>query len=377
MVTITFMHHTDVMGSGIDTVFHQLMIRAQKWFDKVYYLTVKTDYYNSANHIILKPFLKQGNKIFRNLFFLWPPSLVSALKIIEESDIILSSSFPMALLFLQARRPLKCFIGWGRAPPAPYMALHEKMYITLAWLIEKEALRYADIRLSPSRFVQKMYKREGIQTTFMYLDGIDFKTFDFKKFNDKKKLKKEFTGSEDKHIISFVSRIVPHKNIEALILAMKKIVKEDGNTMLLIAGPKDVPYYYNYLMSIIKQLGLEKFIRFLGKLNWYELASLYAASDLYVSPSLWEGFFRAEPYAMKVPMILFDVASASESVIDGITGKLVKEISSDALADAILDLLSDEERRKQMGEAGYKWAYENLNFDRIAERLFNLLLESL
>jgi glycosyltransferase involved in cell wall biosynthesis len=377
MVAITFMHHTDIMGSGIDTVFHQLMIRAHKWFDKVYYLTVKTDYANSSNHILIKPFLDIDNRMIRNLFFLWPPSLISALKIIEKSDVVFCSSFPMALLFLQARRPLKCFIGWGRAPPAPYLGLHEKIYMTVSWLIEKEALRYADIRLSPSRFVQQMYERDGIQTTFMYLDGIDFKTYDYKKFNDKKKLKKQFTGSEDKHIVSFVGRIVPHKNIETLIIAMKKVIKENSNTILLIAGPKDVPYYYKYLKSLIKYLRLEKFIRFLGKLNWYELASLYAASDLYVSPSLWEGFFRAEPYAMKVPMVLFDVASASETVIDGVTGKLVKEISSDALADAILDLLNDEERRKQMGEAGYKWAYENLNFDRIAERLFNLLLESL
>jgi glycosyltransferase involved in cell wall biosynthesis len=115
----------------------------------------------------------------------------------------------------------------------------------------------------------------------------------------------------------------------------------------------------------------------LGRLNWLDLATLYAASDIYVSPSLWEGTFRAEPFAMKVPMVAFDVSSASETIHDNITGRLVRHMSSDALASVIIDLLGDERRRRRMGEAGYEWAMANLNFDRIAEKLFPLILEGL
>jgi glycosyltransferase involved in cell wall biosynthesis len=369
------MHATDIMGSGIDTVFNQLARRAYKWFDDVKYLTVKTDYSGRPEHILVK--LPIDSRSLRNMFFVWPPALVSSLGSTESSDAIICSTFPMAVPYILARRPLKCFIGWGRAPIAPYSRAHEQLFLTLGGLIEREALRNADIRLSPSRFVQKIYERDRIQTTCMYIDGVDFAIFDEKKFKNKAELKKRFVPETSKKVISFVSRIAPHKNIEMLISAMSRVAVEDNDSMLLIAGSTDFPYYYERLMSLIKHLDISDSVRFLGRLNWTDLAALYAATDVYVSPSLWEGTFRAEPFAMKVPMVAFDMSSASETIQDNITGRLVRHISSDALANAIIDLLGDETRRRKMGEAGYEWAMANLNFDRIAEKLFPLILKRL
>jgi len=375
LVTVTFMHATDIMGSGIDTVFNQLARRAYKWFDDVKYLTVKTDYSGLPEHVLIK--LPADSKSLRNSFFIWPPALLSSLRNIEKSDAIICSMFPMSFPYILARRPLKCYIGWGRAPVAPYLRTQEKLFFTLSGLIEREALRNSQIRLSPSRLVQKIYEREHIETTFMYIDGVDFTIFDESKFRNKAEMKKRFTPDTSKKIISFVSRIAPHKNIETLISAMSHIVKEDRDCLLLIAGSSDFPYYYERLLSLVRQLDISDSVRFLGRLNWLDLAALYAATDIYVSPSLWEGTFRAEPFAMKVPMVAFDVSSASETIHDNITGRLVRDMSSNALASVIIDLLGDERRRRKMGEAGYEWAMANLNFDRIAEKLFPLILEGL
>lgn len=375
VVTLTFMHTTDIMGSGIDTVFNQLARRAYKWFDDVKYLTVKTDYSGRPEHILVK--LPTDSKSLRNSFFIWPPALISSLKSTESSDAIICSTFPMAIPYILARKPLKCFIGWGRAPVAPYSRAHEKLFLMLGGLFEREALRHADIRLSPSRFVQRIFERDHIQTSCMYLDGVDFAIFDERKFRDKVEIKKQFAPDTSKKIISFVSRIAPHKNIEMLISAMSRVAEEDSDSLLLIAGSSDFPYYYERLLSLVKRLDISDSVRFLGRLNWADLAALYAVTDVYVSPSLWEGTFRAEPFAMKVPMVAFDVSSASETIQDSITGRLVKDVSSDALANVIIDLLGDERRCRIMGEAGYEWAMANLNFDRIAERLFPLILEGL
>ena len=81
-------------------------------------------------------------------------------------------------------------------------------------------------------------------------------------------------------------------------------------------------------------------------------------------PSLRESFGAAalESSAMCVPVIASDVGGLPDTVRDGETGLLVPPGSPEALADAIVALLSDDQRRRRMGMAGREWVRKNYSW---------------
>ena len=123
----------------------------------------------------------------------------------------------------------------------------------------------------------------------------------------------------------------------------------------------------------MRRLGLESAVTFTGRVSWDDLARLYASCDVFVVTSLWEGFLRAEAFAMGKPKVAFDVAANPDTISDEVNGVLVRERTAEAFSKAVLRLLADKELARRMGDAGYRWARENLDFDRIATRFAELI----
>jgi glycosyltransferase involved in cell wall biosynthesis len=106
------------------------------------------------------------------------------------------------------------------------------------------------------------------------------------------------------------------------------------------------------------------------------LPKYYLACDVYATCSAWEGFLRAEAYAMEKPMVAFDTTSHAETIQHEKTGLLVKEQTPEAFASALITLLNDNELRKRMGKEGYKWSKETLDFDVIAKNFMDFIKEN-
>ncbi|MBI4338413.1 MAG: glycosyltransferase family 4 protein [Chloroflexi bacterium] len=94
-----------------------------------------------------------------------------------------------------------------------------------------------------------------------------------------------------------------------------------------------------------------------------DVPRLLAQSDLLVFPSTEPHFARPviEAGAMALPVVASDIPGPQELVVHGKTGLLVPPGNPRALADAIIALLSDDDKARSMGEAGYQQA----------QRLFN------
>jgi glycosyltransferase involved in cell wall biosynthesis len=90
-------------------------------------------------------------------------------------------------------------------------------------------------------------------------------------------------------------------------------------------------------------------VRFLG---WRDdVAQLMNVFDLLLVPSLWEGFGLVilEAMAHQIPTVASAVSAIPEIIVHGETGLLVPPRNTDALADALVSLLSDTPLRKHMG----------------------------
>ena len=130
-----------------------------------------------------------------------------------------------------------------------------------------------------------------------------------------------------------------------------------------------------YAQQLVRQLNIEHRVVFTGRLPVEEVGEKYREADIAVVPSLFEGFGlpAAEAMASGLPVVSTDGGALPEVVgTDGKAAILVPARSSSAIADAVMQLVNDPERRKSMGEAARCKALENFTWRRAAEQVVDV-----
>lgn len=153
---------------------------------------------------------------------------------------------------------------------------------------------------------------------------------------------------EANKLITYVGRIAFHKGVPDLIKAAEVIVRKVPEARILIVG--EGPLVRN-LKDDVDSRSLEDKVIFTGERK--DAVQIIAASDLFVLPSLSEGLALTllEAAMTATAMVATDIGGNSEVVHPNQTGLLIPPKSPDALADAIIELLDDNERRMKMGKA--------------------------
>ena len=160
-------------------------------------------------------------------------------------------------------------------------------------------------------------------------------------------------------VVLFLGRLTTIKRTDRLLEAMSLVLTEIPEAVLLVAGEGDQMAAAQRQAS---QLGSS--VRFLG---WRtDLSNLYAAADVVVLTSDNEGMpvSLIEASAAGLPSVTTDVGSTREVVIDGVTGHVVRP-DSRLVADALLKILTDDDRRLAMGRAARDHAHRIFGVDRL------------
>ncbi len=150
--------------------------------------------------------------------------------------------------------------------------------------------------------------------------------------------------------IGFVGRLEePKKGLAVLLEAMTRVIRIHPNAICQIIG--DGPAR-NWLLDRRKLLGLERAVEFLGAKT--EMAAFYQTWDIFVLPSLWEGFglVLLEAMAAGLPIVASRVGGVPEIVRDGQTGILVPPGDPDRLAHELCRLVENPGERQAMGKVG-------------------------
>ncbi len=153
--------------------------------------------------------------------------------------------------------------------------------------------------------------------------------------------------------VLYVGSNKPHKNLTRLMEAWAQITEHRIRNTLVLAGPWDPRYPEPRLLA--ERLGLQN-IRWLGPVPEADLPALYSAADLFVFPSLYEGFGLPvlEAMACGVPVVCSDTSSLPE--VAGDAALWVDPNDVQALAAAITELLTSPARRAEMREKGFQQA---------------------
>lgn len=157
------------------------------------------------------------------------------------------------------------------------------------------------------------------------------------------------------HYMLFVGKLEPGKNIVRLIEAFARLGDAAREYVLVIVGAKG--WLYDEVFRRVEDLGLEKRVLFLGYVPLVDLPALYSGADLFVFPSLYEGFGLPplEAMACGTPTVVSNVSSLPEVVGDA--AELIDDpCDVDQIADAMRRVLSDPDRKADLSARGLEHA---------------------
>jgi glycosyltransferase involved in cell wall biosynthesis len=151
--------------------------------------------------------------------------------------------------------------------------------------------------------------------------------------------------------------------------AAKKILEKIPKVKFLLIGDGPLRQQYE---EMVRKLGMSQNILFLG--NRTDVAAIISSLDISVLSSTSEGLSNVilESMAAGKPVVATDVGGNSEMVMDGMTGYLIPPANSDAMTNAILNLLENSDKAKAMGSEGKKVVLAKFTVEAMVKSYENL-----
>ncbi|MDT8715637.1 glycosyltransferase family 4 protein [Clostridium sp. 19966] len=175
--------------------------------------------------------------------------------------------------------------------------------------------------------------------------------------------------------ILYVGGFSPRKNVKSLIMAFSKIYNnlDKEHSLVIIGSLRDEGIV---LKELTESLGISSKVIFTEFVEEDYLPVLYNAAEVFVYPSLYEGFGLPLLEAMScgAPVITSDISSIPEVVNDA--GILINPYDNSNLIDALGNVLSNETLRNEMSEKGLKRASQyswKLTADKTLESYSKIL----
>lgn len=244
----------------------------------------------------------------------------------------------------------------------------------LARSLEIQAIKNASLILAISentaRDVHNILgvPREHIRVTPL---AVDQRFFAMTDSIDESSLRLKLKIPPARPIILYVGGIDPRKNYAMLLSVMREIsnhFKAVGQQppVLVMAGGIEKDLQYPRLLKLIEELSLKDDIVLTGFVEDQELLQLYSISTLFLFLSLYEGFGLGvlEAMARGLPVVAGNNSCIPEVAQD--QGVLVDVSNREQIVRAVLDLIGNPNRCKELAERGRKQA-NKFNWDRTAE----------
>ncbi len=207
------------------------------------------------------------------------------------------------------------------------------------------------------------------QYTTIY-SGMEVETFGPKP-GVRERVREEFGIPPDAAVVGKVSRIFHMKGHQYVVAAAPKVVERIPNAWFMFVGDGS---WRERIEAQVRDVGLAGRFVFTGLVDPSRVPDMIQAMDVLVHASLREGLARVLPQALlsERPVVSYDIDGAPEVVIDGETGRLVPPESIDELADAVVELLSDPDRAKQMAQKGRDLCLDLFPVERMVRDIHQL-----
>ncbi len=154
--------------------------------------------------------------------------------------------------------------------------------------------------------------------------------------------------------VLYIASSLPHKNYERLLQAFKTVKEKSPGIKLVLIGARD--YGHDSISRKIDELGLRNEVVFLGWLPFEDIPVIYSAAEVFVFPSLHEGFGIPvlEAFACGVPVVCSRIEPLTEFASPA--ALFVDPFRPDDIARGILSVLGDRGLRDRLVKDGLRRA---------------------
>ena len=175
----------------------------------------------------------------------------------------------------------------------------------------------------------------------------------------------------------FVGYLIPRKGVDTLVKSINILVKNRGLdrlTLHVVGDTERDEIYVQGIREYCRKESIEDHVIFHGRVSESDLQNLYETSDIFVFPSLWEGFgmVLAEAMSYGLPIVTTNAGAIPYLVKDGRNGFLVPPQDPEKLAQAIDKLIASPELRAEFGEVNREVAAE-FSWERSFAKVVNFL----
>lgn len=188
----------------------------------------------------------------------------------------------------------------------------------------------------------------------------------------KNELRDELAIQRDAFCVLFVGRLEIQKSVDTLLFATKEIMGRIQNLRVLIVGNGSL---MEKLQNLKSDLGISNNVIFVGHTS--EAEKYFKASDVFVLPSVFEGFgiVILEAFRASIPVVATAIEGPKELIEDNVNGLLFEPRDYKALADRIVKFYESRELREKIGNGGYLSYKDKFNIKSYAEQMEKLYLE--
>jgi N-acetyl-alpha-D-glucosaminyl L-malate synthase BshA len=294
-----------------------------------------------------------------------------------QPDVIHGQSVYMGLPALLTKKVIdKPYVIWLRGSDIYIIGLSQFSNVLLPrWFrcsISKLFLDQADAVIALTRDMKEEAQKLCNTEVFVIPNGIDLKKFSRL---SKKKARDRLHMQKDAKVLIFIGRLHKVKGIVHLIEAMKIIKEKCSKIQLLIIGDGTER---DYLKRRVRDLNLEKYINFVGRVSNNSIPDYLYASDLFVLPSFSEGFpvTILEAMASGLPILATRVRGVPEIINEGVNGFLVEPGDSHQIAEKAILILQNDNMRDRISEHNKKYVkrYEWKNIIGKLEEAYSTIL---
>jgi glycosyltransferase involved in cell wall biosynthesis len=244
--------------------------------------------------------------------------------------------------------------------PQNFSRLYLFFLKTIIYLSAKTADGIITISDHVKKDIIKHYKIEAGNITVAHL-GVSHTVFFPRNDDNPSSIMAKYNLPE--HYLLYTAALLPHKNHERLLRAFKEIVMEMPGTKLVLTGAWEKGQ--NKTADLIAALGLIDDVIMLGWIPFDELPSLYRGAEIFIYPSLHEGFGLPvlEAMASGVPVICSRIEPLLE--IAGGAAFLVDPYDQSDIARGMLSVYRDKALRLKLVGAGIQRA-KTFSWERTA-----------
>lgn len=258
---------------------------------------------------------------------------------------------------------------------ADFSVYHPRLNINIIKKIykklEKAVFKNADYCHAVSRHLGNHFSKYGIKKITMIPNGVNQDEFqpDPYKQETRKKL-----GFDAENLIVCVSRLEHKNGTHDLIEAAKYLRQEIGNFKIIICGDGSDK---EKLKKMVEKLDLKDRVFLLGDILHADLPRYVACADIFVRPSLAEGFgiVFLEAMAAEVAVIGTPVGGIPDFLRDKETGLFCMPGNPKDIAEKIKILIQDETLKEKLINNSRRMINEEYNWDKISGKLRNLYAE--